>query len=177
MGSSTLPSVDENVEEGGLVAVHVSPHQLSVDTNGEIPKDATGRQLSTVSEQYDQGHKGWLDKTEQTMRRMDTKGQGHLDNGQVYNLIRESQKKMVTQRWLMLGLGAFAVILALANATQVLVKVFGRKRLKARKARIEKLVSGQLVGKATQAAVAAIQAAIMVATIMPAVAMRRWLLA
>jgi hypothetical protein len=65
------------------------------------------------------------------------------------------------------------VILALANATQVLVKVFERKRLKTRKPRIDKLVSGQLVGKATQEAVAAIQAAIMVATIMPAVSAAR----
>jgi hypothetical protein len=65
------------------------------------------------------------------------------------------------------------VILALANATQILVKLFDRKRLKPRKARIEKLVSGQLVGKATQEAVAAIQAAMVVATIMPAVSAGR----
>lgn len=59
------------------------------------------------------------------------------------------------------------VIIALANATGSLRKVFDKKRLKSRKDRIDKLVSGQLVGKATQEAVAAIQAAIMVTTIMP----------
>jgi hypothetical protein len=65
------------------------------------------------------------------------------------------------------------VIIALANATHGLGKVFDKKRLKARKDRIEKLVSGQLVGRATEEAVAAIQAAIMVTTIMPAVTAAR----
>jgi hypothetical protein len=61
------------------------------------------------------------------------------------------------------------VIIALANATRSLYKVFDKKRLKSRKARIEQITSGQLVGQATKEAVAAIQAAIMVATIVPVV--------
>jgi len=41
--------------------------------------------------------------------------------------------------------------------------------LRERKKRLEKLTSGQLAGKATKEAVQAVQAAIMVTTIMPAV--------
>ena len=61
------------------------------------------------------------------------------------------------------------VVLALANATGLIKKLFDKKELKARKQRIENLVSGQFVGAATRGAVEAIQAALMVAAIMPAI--------
>jgi len=51
----------------------------------------------------------------------------------------------------------------------MLHKIFPKKKLKERKKRLEKLTSGQLVGKATKEAVQAVQAAIMVTVIMPAV--------
>jgi len=61
------------------------------------------------------------------------------------------------------------VLLSLANSAQLLKLVFDRKLVKGRKARIERIVNGELTGKATQEAIQAMQAAVMVACIMPAV--------
>ncbi len=61
------------------------------------------------------------------------------------------------------------IIITLAQATGLLARVIDKKRLKTRKDRLEKLTNGQLVGQATKEAVAAIQSAILVATIIPAV--------
>ena len=62
--------------------------------------------------------KGYLDENEQKMREMDTSNRGFLTNDKVYALLEEQvklQKTLVTQRKLLVGLCAFAVILALAN--------------------------------------------------------------
>lgn len=48
------------------------------------------KQLSVVSKAYDRGNKGFLDKTEQTMRDMDESGRGHVPNNVVYDLMQES---------------------------------------------------------------------------------------
>lgn len=64
---------------------------------------------------------------------------------------------------------ATIVIIALGHATGLLKKIFPQKRLKARSRRIEALVRGNVAGHATREAVEAIQAAIMVSTIIPAV--------
>jgi Golgi phosphoprotein 3 len=61
------------------------------------------------------------------------------------------------------------VIIALAQSAGMLHKIFPKKKLKERKKRLEQLTSGQLAGKATKEAVQAVQAAIMVTTVMPAV--------
>jgi Golgi phosphoprotein 3 len=61
------------------------------------------------------------------------------------------------------------IIIALAQAAGMLHKIFPKKKLKERKKRLEQLTSGQLAGKATKEAVQAVQAAIMVTTVMPAV--------
>lgn len=124
--TSSLPPVDEHsVEEGGVAPPSSSPRHrnptLHVDTACDTPKEATARQLSAVSELYDRTGKGYLDTVEQKMRAMDTAGEGHLSNEAVYNLIRDSQKKMVTQRWLLIGLAGFAIVLALANMGTALV--------------------------------------------------------
>ena len=142
--TSSLPSVDEHIEEGGRVAptcTHRNP-TLHVDTACETPKEATARQLSAVSEQYDRMGKGYLDNVEQKMRSLDTAGEGHLSNEAVYNLIRDSQKKMVTQRWLLLGLAGFAAVLAMANMGTALVAARLTKET-------EVAPSGDLVSKDT----------------------------
>ena len=62
--------------------------------------------------------KGYLDENEQKLRDMDTSNRGFLTNEKVYALLEEQmklQKTLVTQRKLLVGLCAFAVILALAN--------------------------------------------------------------
>ncbi len=61
------------------------------------------------------------------------------------------------------------VLLSLAASADLLKLVFDKKELKGRKPRIEKVVNGELTGRATKEAIQAIQAAVMVACIMPAV--------
>ena len=60
------------------------------------------------------------------------------------------------------------VLVSLANGSDILAHTFGRKELKPRKRRIEKITQGDLTGKATQEVIAACQAALIVAAIMPA---------
>ena len=61
------------------------------------------------------------------------------------------------------------VLLSLANSTQLLKVIFDKKELKSRKKRIERIVNGELIGKATKEAIEAVQAAVFVACIIPAV--------
>jgi hypothetical protein len=61
------------------------------------------------------------------------------------------------------------VVISLAQAAGMLNKIFPKKKLKERKKRLEQLTSGQLAGKATSEAVQAVQAAIAVTVVMPAV--------
>jgi len=60
------------------------------------------------------------------------------------------------------------VLLSLANSTGLLKVVFDKKKLKGRKARIKQIVDGEITGKAATEAIQAMQAAVMVAVIMPA---------
>ncbi len=61
------------------------------------------------------------------------------------------------------------VLLSLASSADLLRHVFDKKDLKARRARIEQVVNGELTGKATREAIEAMQAAIVVAAIIPAI--------
>ncbi len=63
-----------------------------------------------------------------------------------------------------------AVLLSLAKSADLLKLVFDRKELRGRKERIARVVNGELTGKATQEAIQAMQAAVMVAVIIPAAA-------
>lgn len=61
------------------------------------------------------------------------------------------------------------VLLSLAASADLLKHVFDKKDLKSRKARIQQVVNGELTGQATEAAIQAMQAAVMVACIIPAI--------
>ena len=61
------------------------------------------------------------------------------------------------------------VLVSLAKSAGLLKVVFDKKMLKARKARIEQIVNGEITGKAAQQAIQAMQAAVMVAVMMPAI--------
>jgi len=61
------------------------------------------------------------------------------------------------------------VLVSLANSTGLLKIVFNKKKLKGRKARIEEIINGEITGKAAKEAIQAMQAAVMVCCIMPAV--------
>lgn len=62
-----------------------------------------------------------------------------------------------------------AVLVSLANGTGVLKETFAGKELKSRKDRIEHVINGDLTGQATKEVIEAIQTAVIVAAIMPAV--------
>ena len=61
------------------------------------------------------------------------------------------------------------VLLSLADSTGLLKVVFDKKKLKSRKARIKQIVDGEITGKAATEAIQAMQAAVMMACIMPAI--------
>ena len=61
------------------------------------------------------------------------------------------------------------VLVSLADGAGILKVVFDKKELKARKHRIEQVVNGELMGRAAKDAIQAVQAAVMVAAIMPAI--------
>jgi hypothetical protein len=61
-----------------------------------------------------------------------------------------------------------AVLLSLAKSADVLKVNFDKKELKSRKERIERVVNGEMTGKATKDAINAMQAAVMVAVLVPA---------
>ena len=61
------------------------------------------------------------------------------------------------------------VLVSLADSTGLLKIVFDKKELKGRKARIKEISNGEITGKAVKEAIQAMQAAVMVACIMPAV--------
>jgi Golgi phosphoprotein 3 len=61
------------------------------------------------------------------------------------------------------------VLLSLAKSTDILKVVFDKKKLKGRKARIKQIVNGEITGKAATEAIQAMQAAVMVACIMPSI--------
>lgn len=59
------------------------------------------------------------------------------------------------------------VLISICESTGMLKHLFEKKMLKERKSRIKEIMNGNLVGKATKEAVEALQAAIMVATLIP----------
>ena len=61
------------------------------------------------------------------------------------------------------------VLVSLANSTGLLKVVFDKKELKGRKARIKEMSDGEITGKAAKEAIEAMQAAVMVACIVPAI--------
>ncbi len=61
------------------------------------------------------------------------------------------------------------IILALAQSVGLLERIFDKKRLHDRRERLQQLTTGLIVGKATAEAVAAIQAAIFVCTMVPVI--------
>lgn len=61
------------------------------------------------------------------------------------------------------------VLLSLANSGSLLKTAFDKKKLRQRKKRIDQIVNGEITGKAAQDAIQAMQAAVMVCCIMPAI--------
>ncbi|MGE5175907.1 MAG: GOLPH3/VPS74 family protein [Hyphomicrobiales bacterium] len=62
------------------------------------------------------------------------------------------------------------VLIALAHPAGLLDEAFGRKEVRSRRKRIERIVNGELFGAATREVIEACQAAVMVAVIVPSIA-------
>ncbi|MHC4648811.1 MAG: GOLPH3/VPS74 family protein [Planctomycetota bacterium] len=62
-----------------------------------------------------------------------------------------------------------AVLVSLAHSTDLLKVVFDKKQLRACKTRIKQIAKGEIAGNATKEAIEAMQAAVMVACIIPAI--------
>jgi hypothetical protein len=61
------------------------------------------------------------------------------------------------------------ILLALCDSAGILRKIFDKKALKSRKQRIKRIVNGEVIGRATREVIDSVQAAVMVAAIMPAI--------
>ncbi len=61
------------------------------------------------------------------------------------------------------------VLVALAHSAGILKVVFDKRKLKGRKKRLEQIVKGDVVGEATREAIQAMQAAVLVAAVVPTV--------
>jgi len=61
------------------------------------------------------------------------------------------------------------ILISICESTGLLKPLFDKKELRSRKDRIKQITSGTLIGKATKEAIEAVQAAVMVATIIPVV--------
>jgi hypothetical protein len=61
------------------------------------------------------------------------------------------------------------VLASLAHSTGLLKTVFDKKDMKGRETRIKSLTNGEVIGKAAKEAIEAVQAAVVVAAVMPAV--------
>ncbi|MFC2161312.1 GPP34 family phosphoprotein [Acidobacteriota bacterium] len=61
------------------------------------------------------------------------------------------------------------VLLSLVKNAEILNFLFDKKQIKNRKHRIEQVINGELTGQATQAAIQAMRAAVLVTCIMPAI--------
>lgn len=59
------------------------------------------------------------------------------------------------------------VLISLAKSAELLVQNFDAKAIRAKKARIEQIVSGELAGEATREVISAYETAVLVATIIP----------
>lgn len=61
------------------------------------------------------------------------------------------------------------VLVSLASSTDILNIVFDKKELRGRKARIKQIANGEVIGKAAKKAIEAMQAALMMACIVPVI--------
>jgi len=61
------------------------------------------------------------------------------------------------------------ILISICNSTGILKQLFDKGKLREKKKRIKDITSGNLIGEATKDAIEAMQAAVMVATIIPAV--------
>ena len=123
---------DGTTEEETTDNREVSFSPETIEAQKTTLTEAQRRRLSTISRQYDLGHKGYLDETEQALRKMDSQNLGALTIDKVYNIMqnlqqeqkanselietlrRESRRNLKLKKGI-IGLCAFTALLAAAN--------------------------------------------------------------
>ncbi len=61
------------------------------------------------------------------------------------------------------------ILISLADSSNLLKVIFDKKKLKKQKKRIEQIINGEIIGKATKEAIEAIRAAVVVAAVIPVI--------
>lgn len=61
------------------------------------------------------------------------------------------------------------ILISLANSANLLKMIFDKKKLKKKKKRIEQIINGEIIGKATEEAIESIKAAVVVAAVIPVI--------
>ena len=81
----SLPYKEEVDLDGDNVSVTEDAFLSNIFSTPERPKPVQ-RCLTEVSRKYDHGDKGYLNETEQALRRMDTQNKGFIDQDKVWAL-------------------------------------------------------------------------------------------
>ena len=102
----------------GALRYSTNPPSTTMSASRSLAFALPPKQLSVTSKHYDVGKKGFLTPAEQTMRDMDTHGQGQLTNEQVASIVEQTMSlRDVNSRlrfWVLALFGA-VIILALSN--------------------------------------------------------------
>ncbi len=94
----------------GKIDMIVDEHSIVLRQEEKDNRDMRGpnlpqqRILSQISDLYDRDGKGYLDPTEEAMRRMDSKNLGFLDNSKVYEIMHSLQIEQVKSQELITSL-------------------------------------------------------------------------
>ena len=75
--------------EGETPTKSVTISEDAIEKTAAAKKPLDFRRLSTVSRRYDRDGKGYLDETEQALRRMDSQNQGFLGIDKIYGIVEE----------------------------------------------------------------------------------------
>jgi hypothetical protein len=88
------------------------------DTTIPQKKKSNPHALTMVSQQYDRDGKGYLDETEEKLRKLDTENTGVVSLDKVFRImeqLQQEQKKSMSLKKIVIALSCFAFLLAIAN--------------------------------------------------------------
>jgi hypothetical protein len=101
---TTVPMQDDDLEDSTVIV----PQK----------KNSNPLALTLVSQQYDRDGKGYLDETEQKLRKLDKENTGRVSVDKVYGImeqLQQEQKKSMSLKKMVIALSCFAFLLAIAN--------------------------------------------------------------
>lgn len=90
------PTLDETAEPSGDAlnfAVASAAAATATARGNKTLRSNTGRKLSTISKLYDEGNKGYLDKTEAMIRKYDTNNDGQISLSELKVIMSDFQSQ------------------------------------------------------------------------------------